>query len=97
VPVACRQDTSWRDSFCTQIAGSAVEMDFMRFLWDLYSVSPDQLSMDEIADLFQAAQSHAGFGPITWSDVKFGAAQVFGNPSAKYTKVLNQASLHAVD
>lgn len=97
VPVTCASTSEWRDSHCPGIASSAVEMDVMRFLWALYSTLPDRLTMDEIGDLLHAAQTNAGVNPIKWSNVKSAAATVFGNPSAKYTKVVNQGAIHSVD
>ncbi|MEO8550228.1 MAG: hypothetical protein ABI678_09645 [Kofleriaceae bacterium] len=97
VPVTCASTINWRDSHCTAIANSAVEMDVLRFLWALYSTLPDRLTMDEIGALLAAAQSHAGSSPITWNDLKAGAAQVFVSGSAKYNKVVSQAAIHAVD
>jgi len=97
VPVACASTSEWRDSHCTAIANSAVEMDTMRFYWALYSTLPDRFTMDEIAALFSAAQTHAGFLPITWSDLKAGAATVFGAFTPKYNKVVSQAAIHSVD
>jgi len=97
VPVTCASTINWRDAHCTAIANSAVEMDVLRFLWALYSTLPDRFTMDEIGELFSAAQSHAGFAAIKWADVKAGAATVFGMGSAKYNKVVDQAAIHAVD
>ena len=38
----------WRDTYCSSIADSSTEMDFMRFLWNLYAVGPARLSAAEI-------------------------------------------------
>jgi hypothetical protein len=97
VPVTCASTVEWRDSHCSAIPNSAVEMDVMRFLWALHSTLPDRLTMDEIAAMFSAAQSHAGALPITWNDLKAGAQTAFGLGSAKYNKVVSQAAVHSVD
>jgi hypothetical protein len=97
VPVTCASTAEWRDSHCSAIPNSAVEMDVMRFLWALHSTLPDRLTMDEIAAMFSAAQSHAGALPITWNDLKAGAQTAFGLGSAKYNKVVSQAAVHSVD
>ncbi|NVB85119.1 MAG: hypothetical protein HOV81_42530 [Kofleriaceae bacterium] len=96
VPVDCASTIQWRDAHCSAIPNSAVEMDVMRFLWALYSTLPDRLTMDEIGDLLAAAAANSP-GAMTWNDIKAAAAQVFGLGSAKYNKVVNQASIHAVD
>ena len=93
--VDCDLSVQWRDQYCSHIADSSTEMDFMRFLWRLYADGPNRLSADEIDALF--TQANIPSGPMTWTHLRNAAATVLGNGSAKYNNLVNLASQQAVD
>ena len=93
--VDCIQDVQWRDNYCSEITNSATEMDFMRFLWDLYATGPDRLSAAEIDAVFTAANVYPG--PMTWTHLREGAKTALGNGTPKYLNLVELANDHAVD
>lgn len=97
VPVSCASTVAWRDTYCSAIPNTAVEMDVMRFMWALYSLAPDRFTVEEIGELFHGAQQQAGAPAITWPALQAAAAAIYGPSSAKYAKVVAQAAIHAVD
>jgi len=93
--VDCDLSIQWRDQYCSHIANSSTEMDFMRFLWRLYADGPNRLSADEIDALFTQADLPAG--AMTWTHLHNAAAAVLGLGSAKYDNLVDLASEQAID
>jgi hypothetical protein len=95
VGVDCNLDVQWRDSYCSPIPSSATEIDFMRFLWNLYAAGPARLSAAEIDAVFTAANAYPG--PMIWTHLREAARAVLGDGSAKYLNLVQLANDHAVD
>lgn len=97
--VDCDTVYEWRDDHCTPPDGgpqTAVEMDYMRFLWNVYSKGPNRLSATEIMNIFQSAKSWGIFG-LDWPVVELWAKFDLGLGSPKYLNFVQRAHAHAVD
>ncbi|WP_096327682.1 hypothetical protein [Nannocystis exedens] len=90
----------YRDHQCTPPAtggdATAVELDFMRFLWNLHSSGQDRLSLTEMIDIFVYAKSAIGIPVFTWDSIVNSATMKLG-AGAKLTNLITLGSLHGVD
>lgn len=100
VKIDCGQTFQWRDNHCTEPeAGqdTAVEMDYMRFLWSVYSQGNDRLSLSEIAAVADDAKDLAWAFGFQWEKVRHAAEVTLGLGSGKYLHFVDMANIHGID
>jgi hypothetical protein len=106
-PVArsCLEAAEWRDRHCPQDATRTTEVDWMSFLWTLYSVGQDRFSMMDIWKLYgklcagsSSDFSYCGDGnAFSWALLEAASVAANGRNSNAHAHFLNRGNLHGVN
>jgi hypothetical protein len=90
----------YRDHQCTPPAQggahTAVELDFLRFLWNLHSAGPNRLSLPEMIDIFIYAKAN-GVPALRWISIVNSATLKLAGFPDKLSNLISLGSSHGVD
>lgn len=82
----------WMETYCDPgAANKGVELDWMRFFWEIWTTGDDKFSMDQISDVWEDTAT------CYWDDLLSTVSTQWGNPSNKRTLFISKGNQAGVD